>query len=102
MPRIRSQAASLPIDADVRDGAIQATHIRNGMMRKLLCLVCVGLGALAVMQCTVAFAQSVQNLAAPSGPVSPPKTTNEQSSADMKHVCEQEWRANRDSRMGGL
>jgi hypothetical protein len=67
-------------------------------MKKQLWLVCIGLPALAIMQCTSFAEPARQNsIAAP-----PPNSAlNEQGAKKIAKDCEDEWRANQEAMMKG-
>jgi hypothetical protein len=68
-------------------------------VKKQLCLVCVGLPALAIVHCT-SFAETAKQSSAAPTAISTLKT-NEQSSGKIAKDCEEEWRANRDAMTKG-
>jgi hypothetical protein len=69
-------------------------------MKKQLCLVSVGLPALAIVHCTSFAEPAQQNSAAAPTAISALKT-KEQSSEKIAKDCEDEWRANREAMMKG-
>jgi hypothetical protein len=67
-------------------------------MKKQLCLVCVGLAAVAIMHCS-SFAEPAQQ----NPPAAPTASSalNEQSAKKIAKDCEAEWRANQETMMKG-
>jgi hypothetical protein len=67
-------------------------------MKKQLCLVCVGLAAVAIMHCS-SFAEPAQQNSAAAPTAS--SALNEQSAKQITKDCEAEWKANQDAMMKG-
>ena len=68
-------------------------------MKKQLCLICVGLPALAIVHCT-SFAETAQqnSAAAPASSAAPLKTDG-QGSKTVVENCRDEWRVNQEAMM---
>ena len=80
--------------------AIKGYANRSRKLKKQLCLVCVGLPALAIVHCT-SFAETAQQSSAAAPTAISALKTNGQSSEKIAKDCEEEWRANRDAMTKG-